>query len=157
MVLTGGCYCGSLAYEVTPPLGPVVNCHCAFCRRIHGAAFTTAAVMPAEAFVWTPSSACPSTFETPLGNVRHFCAACASPIWNYAPYIETGVLIVGSLAQEFQPAPWLHVNTESMSPSFAIADALPRFSQWPDEATLRALCDQHPGAWVPEPLFQRSG
>lgn len=157
MTLTGGCWCGALAYEIGLPLGPVVNCHCSFCRRIHGAAYTTVALMPAEALVWTSGSGLPSTFETPLGNVRHFCGICASPVWNHAPYIEAGVVVVGSLRQECQPAPWLHVNTESMSPAYTIADELPQYPQWPGEEELRALCRAHPGSWVPEPLFRTSG
>ena len=41
MKLAGGCRCGALRYQVDGDLGPVANCHCAFCRRIHGAPFTT--------------------------------------------------------------------------------------------------------------------
>ena len=33
---TGGCLCGSVRYEVTGPLRPVVACHCTKCRRSSG-------------------------------------------------------------------------------------------------------------------------
>ena len=33
---TGSCLCGEVAYEVTGPLRPVVNCHCLQCRKTTG-------------------------------------------------------------------------------------------------------------------------
>lgn len=153
MVLTGGCYCGHLRYQLAAPLGPVVNCHCSFCRRIHGAAFTTVALVPASAIAWQASSGHPATFKTPLGNVRHFCGTCASPIWNLSPAVQVGAIVVGNLAAELQPPPWAHVNTESKAPWFSIEDALPQFSEWPEPDELRLMCRRYPGAWVPEPLL----
>lgn len=61
--------------------------------------------------------------------------------------------MIGSLADEFQPRPWAHVNTESRSPWFSIDDALPQFLAWPDATELRSMCSRHPGAWIPEPLL----
>lgn len=152
MVLTGGCYCGSLRYRLASPLGPVVNCHCSFCRCIHGAAFTTVVLIPPGAMTWQPSSDRPATFKTPLGNVRHFCRNCASPIWNLSATARLGAVVVGSLGAEAQPAPWAHVNTESKAPWFSIEDGLPQYSGWPNPEELREMCRRHPGAWVPVTL-----
>lgn len=45
----GQCYCGAVQYQLDGSLGPLVNCHCRHCRRAHGAAFaTTALVRSAE-------------------------------------------------------------------------------------------------------------
>ena len=51
MMLTGSCLCGSVAYEVDAPAGPIVHCHCSTCRKTHGAAFST--VMPVAAGVFS--------------------------------------------------------------------------------------------------------
>lgn len=152
MILTGSCYCGHLEYRIEGSLGPVMNCHCSFCRRIHGAAFTTIALVPSNAVSWLPSSGTPARFETRLGNVRQFCGKCASPVWNFSPALGLSSIIVSSLADADQPSPWAHVNIESKAPWLVIADSLPQFSSWPDARRLEELVRQHPGAWCPEQL-----
>lgn len=51
--LTGGCCGGDLRCELRSTLGLVANCHGGFCRRIHGAPYTTVAFIKADAFQWT--------------------------------------------------------------------------------------------------------
>lgn len=152
MTVTGSCHCGLLRYEVTAPLGPVANCHCAFCRRIHGAAFTTIALVPGQAISWLSSPAQPARFTTPLGNLRHFCGSCAAPLWNCTPDRSLAAVVVASLAEEQQPAPWMHVNTESKAHWYTIRDELPRFAAWPVRAELDRLLAARPGAWNPPGL-----
>lgn len=38
-ILTGGCYCGAVGYEVTDAFTYAQNCHCSDCRRATGSAF----------------------------------------------------------------------------------------------------------------------
>ena len=37
----GSCLCGSIRYVIDDNLKFIVNCHCRFCRKAHGAAFTS--------------------------------------------------------------------------------------------------------------------
>ncbi len=153
MTLRGHCYCRNVDYELEEPLGPVVSCHCGFCRRIHGAAFTTVALIPTSAIRLSQASVAPSKFTTPLGNVRHFCGRCASPLWNQSPADGLAVVIVSSLREDSQPAPWAHVNVESKAAWFPIEDALPRFSAWPQAEELEQLIRLHPGSWRPHQIL----
>jgi hypothetical protein len=41
--LRGSCLCQRIRYEITSPLGRIVNCHCSTCRKATGAAFRTRA------------------------------------------------------------------------------------------------------------------
>ena len=41
MAHSGHCLCGAIRYELDGEIGDLVNCHCQFCRRAHGAAFAT--------------------------------------------------------------------------------------------------------------------
>jgi hypothetical protein len=43
----GRCLCGNVRYEVDGPFAAVVNCHCSMCRKHHGSAYVTWAVVPA--------------------------------------------------------------------------------------------------------------
>jgi hypothetical protein len=151
-LLAGSCLCGGLEYRVSGPFGPVVHCHCGFCRRIHGAAFTSVMLVPVASITWLPASAQPARFVTPRGSVRHFCAECATPVWNLSPVLALASVVVASLREEHQPRAWAHVNSESKAPWVAIDDGLPRFPAWPTGEELRALARLHPGAWLPEAL-----
>ncbi len=122
-----------------------------FCRRVHGAPFTTVAFIAPESFVWLTLPDAPSRYRTPLGAVRHFCGRCASPIFNFSPVLDVGGLVTQSL-DGAQPTPWVHVNLESKVPWLVLADALPRFPTWPSPDELRELLRAHPGAWAPRLL-----
>jgi hypothetical protein len=150
--VTGGCRCGQLRYEVRGPLGGVVNCHCRFCRRVHGAAFTTVTFIGAQNFVWQTPPERAARYQTPLGSVRHFCGVCASPIFNLSRELELGGLVTNSLDGE-QPAPWAHLNVESKLPWLVIGDSLPQFQAFPRPAELVELYRRHPDAWRPERLL----
>jgi hypothetical protein len=140
---TGGCLCGALRYEISGPFGPIWNCHCAFCRRIHGAAFTTVAIMARSAFRWNDASAPPTTFETPMGSVRHFCGNCATPICNFPSEPAILCLVVASLDDDLEESPWAHVNLESRAPWFHFGDDLPQFSADPDDKAFAELIEKH--------------
>ena len=128
---TGGCRCGLVRYELTGELGPVFHCHCRFCRQIHGAAFTTIALVPRSALRWLARSANATQFRTPCGSLRHFCGTCASPLCNHPLEPDLLCLVVASLDDESQTRPWAHFNTESKAPWFLIQDELPQFETGP--------------------------
>ena len=149
---TGRCLCGDLAYAASGDLAPVINCHCGFCRRVHGAPFTTVAFLPASSLAQLPSSGEPSHFTTPLGNLRHFCRHCSTPVYNTRPGIDVACLVVSSLEEEFQPSPWFHVNTESKASWFEIGDGLPRYETWPSSREVQDFARDR-GLEIPPQLF----
>lgn len=138
-VRTGACLCGALSYEVGATFGPIWNCHCPFCRRAHGAAFTTVAIAVRSSFRWTQNSGEPAIFRTPQGSIRHFCAKCASPICNFPVEPSIACIVVASLNEPLERLPWAHVNIESMAPWFQIGDDLPQYPEYPDLAELGEL------------------
>src|SRR5690606_8243445 len=77
MSIPGACLCGALQYEVERLVSPLVHCHCARCRKHHGAPFATFATAPADALRWVQGEASVTTYDggpTP----RPFCATCGS-------------------------------------------------------------------------------
>src|SRR3979490_2354712 len=47
-LLAGSCMCGSVAYEVDPPAGPIIHCHCQTCRKAHATAFSSVSAVPRD-------------------------------------------------------------------------------------------------------------
>ena len=135
--ISGGCHCGDLRYAIHAELGAVANCHCGFCRRIHGAPYTTVAFVPARSFHWTAGEA--RIFTTPQGSRRHFCARCGTPVVNLPAMGEHASLVMGSLDPAFQRQAWFHVNVESRLPWIDVGDGLPAFEGFPSRATIREI------------------
>ena len=143
MARSGGCRCGLVRYDLTGDLGPVFNCHCRFCRQIHGAAFTTIAMVPRSNFQWSPGSSEASQFKTPGGSVRNFCGVCATPVCNLPREENLLCLVVASLDDDSELAPWAHFNIESKAPWFTIADDLPQFEAGPTPEEWAELAHNH--------------
>ena len=90
MPLTGRCLCGVVRYELDAEVRAIVNCHCQYCRRAHGAAFVTTAPVPSDALRIVAGEQQVTRYEG-----RFFCGACATRLFNRADAIpETTVLIV---------------------------------------------------------------
>lgn len=70
-MLMGSCLCGSGAYEVDAPAGPIVHCHCETCRKTHGSAFSSVSSVPRESFRWTRGEDLLSAFG--IGKCRLSC------------------------------------------------------------------------------------
>ena len=127
MPLTGRCLCGAVRYELDAEVRAIVNCHCRFCRRAHGAAFVTTTPIPSDALRIVSGEPELARYEG-----RFFCRTCATRLFNRADAIpDTTVIIVASLDDEPQFAPVAHFNLESKAPWFEIRDDAPRFDSFP--------------------------
>jgi hypothetical protein len=87
-MLTGGCMCGGVRWELTEPPGEAGYCHCTRCQRRTGtAASVSAQVVPGSLRVVQGAELvrdwCP-----PQGNRKVFCAACGSHLWSQHPEDE---------------------------------------------------------------------
>jgi ADP-ribosyl-[dinitrogen reductase] hydrolase len=63
-MLSGGCLCGDVQYEIEGELGPMAHCHCRTCRKAHAAAFATTAHVAREKFHSTKGEARLASFES---------------------------------------------------------------------------------------------
>ena len=59
----GSCLCGSIQYVIDDNLKFIVNCHCRFCRKAHGAPFTTLLFMPFARLTVTQGQELPASYE----------------------------------------------------------------------------------------------
>ena len=104
--LVGGCYCGSIRYEVSPSpeSKACVLCHCRDCQRLSGSAFSMNTAVRANTFRFTGGE--PKWHTTPAdsGNIvpRPRCGECGTIIYSRPSkdedhlgdtiYIKTGTL-----------------------------------------------------------------
>jgi hypothetical protein len=108
-MLSGSCLCGSVAYEVDAPIGPIVHCHCRTCRKTHGSAFSTVSPVPRDRFRWTRGEDLLGAFESSPGKFRRFCTRCGSHVLADRPAQPNVLLRLGCLDTEIAEKPRVHI------------------------------------------------
>ncbi len=128
--LHGSCLCGTIRYEVSGELGPIVFCHCPQCRKAQGTAFGANAAVNADNFRITAGENALTAYESSPGKTRAFCKICGSPILSRLDS-RPGVirLRIGTLDSKIAARPAAHIFTASKSDWFAILDDLPQYPQ----------------------------
>ncbi len=76
--LEGGCFCGSIRYQVPRSDYPAGNCHCTMCRRTSAAAFVSWFVAPKTEFTIVKGHC--EELESSEHGKRYFCSSCGTPI-----------------------------------------------------------------------------
>lgn len=80
-MVTGGCLCGAVRYQLNGELRPVVACHCSQCRRTSGH-YWAATHVPLAQFKLTKETGL-KWFQSSAHARRGFCQACgASLFWE---------------------------------------------------------------------------
>ena len=126
----GGCLCGAVAYEVPRPVGgAIVLCHCSRCRHARGAAHNSNLFVELERFRWLRGADRVETFKLPTAErfSQSFCRDCGSAL----PHVlRRAVIPAGSLDDDPDVRPALHIFVASKAPWFEIADDLPRYDAY---------------------------
>ncbi|MGH1346842.1 MAG: GFA family protein [Nannocystales bacterium] len=77
--LTGGCFCGAVAYRIDAPLKHARSCHCSRCRKAFSGAGSAYAEVEPGALTWTKAE--PTLYRVgggPWGIA--FCGSCGSTL-----------------------------------------------------------------------------
>lgn len=94
---TGRCLCGEVRYAIEGGIGPLLNCHCRFWRRAHGAAFATVALVPRAGFQWKAGAAKVRTHRNPAGaRLRHGMAEPVRPVLGSGTTTVSMVVEIGT-------------------------------------------------------------
>ncbi len=80
-LLTGGCNCGAVRFEVTEPLVVAVYCHCQRCQRRTGTGAAASAVTAPGSFSIVSGRDKLRVWEPDPGGKKVFCARCGSHIY----------------------------------------------------------------------------
>lgn len=135
-MMSGGCQCGRIRYEVRIERPDAYLCHCRMCRRATGGAFA-AFVNVAKADVrWTRE---PDWYQSSRIAHRPFCSACGTPLGFAFPDGDKMDLTVGSFDAPDYFVPTSHFAVETRLdhwtdtralPGSRIADYKPLVDRW---------------------------
>jgi hypothetical protein len=127
-MLTGGCYCGRIRYEVTGRPLHETNCHCSICRRTTGAPFVTwFSVRPSE-FRFVAGE--PTRFRSSPRGTRSFCPVCGAQLtFQGDEWPDEIDLTTSSLDDPALVPPRDHTHTSSKLRWVHIGDGLPAFPE----------------------------
>lgn len=96
-VITGGCVCGAVRYQVNGSLRPVIACHCEQCRRFSG--HFVAATATRKAYFQLLKADGLKWYSYQAGLRQGFCQACGSSLFFEDEQGERISIAAGSLDQ----------------------------------------------------------
>ena len=84
-VLTGGCLCGAVRFELSEPPVAASYCHCTRCQRRTGTAASPSARIAPGSLRITAGEDLIRSYEPKGGFAKDFCSACGSALWSRSP------------------------------------------------------------------------
>ena len=129
-MITGGCLCGKVRYEITGPLLKADHCHCSMCRRQHGAAFATYADFNPDEFNWVAGEAQLKVYEVASGAGWCFCSECGASLAGTENGRVTSIAL-GTVEGDPGIKPAAHIYVGSKAQWYAINDNIPQFDKRP--------------------------
>lgn len=92
-VMSGGCLCGGIRYDISGKTDSTCHCHCRACRQTTGAAIATWTTVGVDSFVITQGNL--ATYSSTEAGMRRFCPNCGSQITfqhiDYSDYVDVAV------------------------------------------------------------------
>ena len=138
------CLCGDVAWEAGGTFDLLTHCHCARCRKAHGAAFTSTVLATAEAFRFLQGKERIVRYESVPGLFRPFCNRCGSKVPSGDVWNERVSLAAGMLEGDPETPPLAHFFVASKAPWHEITDSLPRFDGHATGTDFKTFSDLDP-------------
>jgi len=135
-VLSGGCQCGEVRYEVKGKPLRTYACHCSICQKQSGSAFGLSAQFPGGSLTVTQGRLAHFVRDGRGRKFRcYFCPGCGTRIYHQM-FTEEGDLPriglkVGTLDDRSWYSPGCHVWAENAQPWVKFSDSDVVFAQQP--------------------------
>lgn len=130
-MVTGGCFCGAVTYEITGALCAARACHCSRCRKaFSGAGSAYAEVADSGRFAWISGEQNITRFTTMPGWDLAFCSTCGTTLCGMHQGRVHGVTlgtVNGDPGVEIQ----MHIFVGSKAPWDHIGGSAPQFEEKP--------------------------
>jgi len=124
----GSCYCGRVRFAVELPARFVAHCHCANCRRAHGAGFVTWCGFEKRKLRVISGEDGLGRYTTDTGATRSFCTTCGTPLFYESPRWPDEIHVAfAHLDHAIDVLPAAHVYADRSPAWCPIHDDLPRY------------------------------
>lgn len=132
-VLTGGCFCGAITYEISGALAHARCCHCSRCRKaFSGAGSAYAEFSEGAEFRWTSGEETLTRMVSEEGWGMAFCSKCGSTlcgIWQDQVHGITLGCVDGDPGVEIEH----HLFVDSRAPWDHIGGTAPQYAEHPPD------------------------
>jgi hypothetical protein len=128
-VVTGGCVCGGVRFEVALPLVGAGWCHCSRCRHRTGSHASANGATRPGSFRFLGGEELVTEFEPPGGFVKAFCSVCGGHLYSREPggWQEVSVRL-GALDGDPGVPFGYHQHVETVPPWLPVPDdGLPQY------------------------------
>lgn len=125
-IASGGCFCGSVRYEVKGPLRGVVNCHCSQCTKLNGNFGSHTKALKSKITITKDEGL--SWYKISDIARRGFCRECGSGLfWDHIEQNALGI-IAGSLDRPTDLKTIGHIFVEDKSDFYEITDDIQQYN-----------------------------
>lgn len=126
-VLSGGCLCGQVRYQISGPRRNIINCHCENCRRTHGHVSAYTSVDKKDLLLTSQQSLKWYHDQSP-DTYRGFCSECGSSLFWDAKHDNNKMAISGGTLDAGHGLKTIgHVYVGEAGDYYEISDGLPQF------------------------------
>jgi hypothetical protein len=132
-MVTGGCFCGRVRYQVAAPLTAARSCHCSRCRKAFSGAGSAYAEVSPGAFSWSSGEDNLTSYESAAGFGFCFCRTCGTTICGTYQGVVHGVTL-GSVDGDPGVPIEMHIFVGSKAPWDHIGGDAPQFDELPPRA-----------------------
>ena len=130
MVITGGCFCGRVRYQVKAPLQNARSCHCSRCRKAFSGAGSAYAEVAPGSFSWISGEELLTQYDSGAGWGLCFCRTCGTTLCGLHEGTVHG-LTLGSVDGDPGVQIAMHIFVESRAPWDHIGGTAPQFAEFP--------------------------
>ena len=130
-MLTGGCHCGAIRYEVEGEPAHSALCHCTDCRRHAGAPMVNWTLFGNDHFRVTQGET--KVYASSELGRRHFCPECGTGLFYTNDVMLPGITDVqsGTLDDPDSLPPTAHIQVADRIDWMKDVHALPEFARFP--------------------------
>lgn len=109
-MLSGGCLCGAIQYELVDDTQAFYLCHCAQCRKVTGSAFAANLMASPTSIRWTQGEALLQHYQDSERDFsKTFCTRCGSGLPHLNRDKTTLVVPAGSLDSNLDQLPQANI------------------------------------------------